>query len=106
MKESVYTLSFFLEYNESMKRGVIMGFTDWIYAVIIVYLLIMGLLGINLKVIWITLTLKVKVYDFEYLYGRTFGRILFIILALLLYLFQFVIMNSITSISLNSIYSI
>jgi hypothetical protein len=70
--------------------------SDWIYGIVIGYLLIMGILG----VIWLTITFRIKVYDFEYLYGRTFARILFIFLAILIYVFHFVIMKSITSITL------
>ena len=65
----------------------------WIYTVIGVYLLLMGVLGINLKVIWITITFKIKVYDFEELYGRTPGRILFIFLGSLILIFKFVIID-------------
>ena len=79
-----------------------MTVSDWIYAILIGYLVIMGILGINLRVIWLTITFRIKVYDFEYLYGRTFARILFIIIAILIYLFHFVIMKSITSITLVS----
>ena len=83
-----------------------MTVSDWIYAILIGYLVIMGILGINLRVIWLTITFRIKVYDFEYLYGRTFARILFIIIAILIYLFHFVIMKSITSITLVSLINI
>jgi len=105
MKESVYTLSFFLGYNE-IRRGGIMTPADWVYAILIGYLLLMAILGINLKVIWITIMLKVRFYDFEDLYGRTFARILFVIIAGLVYLFHFVVMKSITSITLSSFVNI
>lgn len=68
--------------------------TDWFYVLIAAYLIIMGLLGINLRIIWITITFKIKVYDFEDLYGRTAGRILFIILGVFILIFNFVIMKS------------
>lgn len=67
--------------------------SDWIYGIIGGYLILMGILGVNLKLIWITFTLKIKFYDFEDLYGRTFGRILFIILGIMVLIFHFVIMR-------------
>ena len=79
---------------------------DWIYGIVIVYLLIMGILGINLKVIWLTITFRIKVYDFEYLYGKTFARILFIFLAGLIYVFHFILMKSITTIVVNNFLNI
>ena len=74
-----------------------MSFSDWLYAVIGGYLLLMGLLGVNLKVIWITITFRIKFYDFEDLYGRTFARILFIIIGALVLVFHFVIFRQIGS---------
>lgn len=74
-----------------------MNTSDWIYALIGGYLILMGILGINLKIIWITFTFRIKFYDFEDLYGRTAGRILFIILGVLILVFHFVIMKSLLS---------
>jgi len=71
-----------------------MSFSDWIYILIGGYLIIMGLLGINLKIIWITFTLRIKFYDFEDLYGRTAGRIMFIILGGLILIFHFYIVKN------------
>lgn len=70
-----------------------MNFTDWIYAIIGGYLLIMGLTGINLTLIWITFTLRIKFIDMEYLYGRTGARIIFILLGILILVFRFVIVK-------------
>lgn len=77
-----------------------MSATDWIYLLIGGYLLIMGILGINLKVIWITFTLRVKFYDFEYLYGRTGARIMFILFGILILVFHFVIMRNLFTVPL------
>jgi|GEM_PF-3331008 hypothetical protein len=74
-----------------------MSFSDWLYAVIGGYLLLMGILGVNLKIIWLTITFRVKFYDFEDLYGRTFARILFIIIGALVLVFHFVIFRQIGS---------
>jgi hypothetical protein len=74
-----------------------MSFSDWLYAVIGGYLLLMGLLGVNLKIIWVTITFRIKFYDFEDLYGRTFARILFIIIGALVLVFHFVIFRQIGS---------
>ncbi len=71
-----------------------MNASDWIYGIIGGYLVIMGILGINLKVIWITFTFRVKVYDFEYLYGRTLGRILFIVFGMMILVLHFYIFNN------------
>lgn len=67
---------------------------DWVYLIIGGYLVVMGITGINLNIIWITFRLKIKFYDFGYLYGRTMGRILFIILGALILIFHFVISKS------------
>lgn len=69
--------------------------SDLVYGIIGGYLILMGIIGLNLKVIWVTLTFKIKIYDFEYLYGRTFARILFVVLGGLVLIFHFVLMNSI-----------
>lgn len=68
--------------------------SDFIYGFLGVYLILMGVLGINLRVIWLSITFKIKVYDFEYLYGRTAARILFIILGIMILVFYFLIVKS------------
>ncbi len=68
-----------------------MSMSDWMYILLAAYLIIMGILGINLKVLWITFTLRVKVYDFEYLYGQTAARIMFILLGASILLVRFVL---------------
>jgi len=77
-----------------------MSFSDWMYLLIGGYLIIMGILGINLKIIWITFTLRIKFYDFEYLYGRTAARILFIIIGGLLLIFHFYIVKNLFSVTI------
>ena len=64
---------------------------SWIYTIIGIYLILMGILGLNLKVIYLTLTFKIRVYDFEDLYGRTAGRIIFIFLGILFLIFPLII---------------
>lgn len=70
---------------------------SWIYTAIGSYLILMGVLGVNLRIIWITLTFKIKIYDFEELYGRTPGRIFFIILGSLVLIYKFFIAGNILS---------
>jgi len=46
-----------------------MSFADWVYLLLGGYLILMGLLGVNLKILWLTITFRIKFYDFEDLYG-------------------------------------
>jgi len=75
-----------------------MSLADWVYGLLGGYLILMGLLGVNLKIIWLTITFKIKFYDFEDLYGRTFARILFIVIGVLILIFHFMIMSEVGSI--------
>ena len=75
-----------------------MSLSEWMYIIIGSYLIIMGVTAINLKVIWITITFKVKVFDFADLYGEGAARIIFIILGILILVFKFVIMKGFTGI--------
>ncbi|QMS85320.1 hypothetical protein [Candidatus Xianfuyuplasma coldseepsis] len=68
-----------------------MNFGDWMYVLIGGYLIIMGLTGINLTLIWITFTLRIKFIDMEYIYGRTGARVIFILLGAALLVFRFVL---------------
>lgn len=74
-----------------------MSFGDWMYLLLGGYLILMGLLGINLKILWLTWTFRIKFYDFEDLYGRTFARILFVLLGVLILVFHFYIMSELAS---------
>ncbi|MGS0972398.1 MAG: hypothetical protein ACVCEJ_04020 [Candidatus Izemoplasmataceae bacterium] len=74
-----------------------MSFADWVYLLLGGYLILMGLLGVNLKILWLTITFRIKFYDFEDLYGRTFARILFIVMGALVLVFHFMIMSELES---------
>lgn len=76
-----------------------MSVSDFIYMIIGGYLILMGLLGINLRLIWITVTLKIKIYDFEDLYGRTAARILFIIVGIMVLVYYFYVVKPFSGIT-------
>lgn len=73
-----------------------MSLSDWLYAVLGGYLILMGLLGVNLKIFWLTITFRLKFYDFEDLYGRTAARILFILIGAGVLFFHFYLMKNMT----------
>lgn len=70
-----------------------MNTADYLYIALSVYFIVFGLLGTNMIVIWITMLLKVKVYDLEYLYGRTAARIVYILLGIGVLVYRFVIID-------------
>ena len=70
-----------------------MGTGDYIYIAIALYFFIFGLLGTNMILIWITMLLKVKVYDLEYLYGRTAARIVYILFGVGVLFYRFVVVD-------------
>lgn len=66
-----------------------MNIIDWLYILFGAWFIICGILGIFMYLIWITFTFKIKVYDLEYLYGRTAARIVYIVIGVLVLLFHF-----------------
>ncbi len=61
-----------------------------IYYIIGGYYVVAGILGVGMYFIWITFRFRIKIYDFQDLYGTIGARILCIILGILIALFGYI----------------
>jgi hypothetical protein len=71
-----------------------MSWNDWFIVLISAWFIICGVLGMFMYLIWITITFKIKVYDLEYLYGRTAARIIYITIGAIILIYHFYIKPS------------